>query len=125
MVERRTLAEIRVMDREIRGIANPALEGSPRGRGAVQFRIVLGLPRGRTRLYFGPPSHDPDDCQRPVCLGPGEGALLRLEMEGDLYGMVDFVLGFMATNRVGALPPAPVEELQAPREDMEGPRDAA
>lgn len=104
LVEKRTISEIRFTDGEILGIANPAPEGSPRGRAAVGFRLSPSSVKGRTYLHLGPPSGIASECRGPVCLGNDEAIFVSVENQRDLYGSIDLVLNYLETNRVAALP---------------------
>ena len=128
LVEKRTCSFIRLGNGEVAGIANPAPEGSPRGRVAVGFHLRYCTLRGRSILHLEPLV--PGDRERwgPVCLGCGDAILIGLLVERDLYGIVDFLMNFIDTNRIGALP-SPVRRLVqppagAPAGVGEGPRAA-
>ena len=102
LVESRSCAEIRFGKGEIGGIANPASEGGARGRRAVQFLLLLRPFHVHHRLHLWSPPRSDAPMWPPACLGAsGERILTTMRGDDDLYGMVDAILNYIATNRVG------------------------
>ncbi len=102
LVASRACAALRFGSDEIGGLLNPRTLGRSQLR-PLMFRLCLGRARRRLGLHLGYPQSPDPVANHRVCLGEAAEVLRSVELSGDLYGMVDTVLNFVETNRVGAV----------------------
>ncbi len=101
LVGKRACSELRLEDDKISGVVNPATDGRFQARAPLEFFLAIDAEFFRPCLYVS--GYAPGKAQRryPRCLGGGEMILLHHFRARDLYGMVDTVLNYIDTNRVG------------------------
>lgn len=102
LVTSRACATLRFGPDEISGLLNPRTLGNRQLR-PLMFRLCLGRARRRLGLHLGYPESPDQGASHRVCLGEAAEVLRSLDLSGDLFGMVDTVLNFVETNRVGTL----------------------
>lgn len=99
LVASRACGYIRISPGEITGLANPRM--AP-GFGMLPFLFRLRLPGHGEQMsldIWDPRTPEPRRAR--VCLGQATTVFLRFQKSQDIYGTVDFVLGFLETNRIG------------------------
>jgi hypothetical protein len=89
---------------EISGLLNPRTLGPWQFRPRM-FRLRLSPTGLRQGLDFWDPHKPARTGTRCACLGAADPVLRKLYGDGDLYAMVDTVLNFVETNRLGLVRP--------------------
>ncbi|MHC4140624.1 MAG: hypothetical protein ACYSUF_01665 [Planctomycetota bacterium] len=103
LVASRTCAGLCFDRGEISGLLNPRSLGRCQLR-PIMFRLRLHRADLRQGLNFWDPQKPARAGRHSVCLGAADFVLRKLYHAGDLYGMVDTVLNFVETNRIGQMP---------------------
>ena len=111
VVQQRACSWLQFDKQGITGAVNPSPQVGQRGRGAVEFRIQNAM------HHFMPEVHvwtrTGRQRNRPRCLGIGAEIIMHYQKERDPFGMVDVVLNYIDTNKVGAhrRPAVPIPAL--------------
>jgi hypothetical protein len=100
LVASRACAALRFGPDEISGLLNPRMLERCQLH-PLMFRLCMGRGGRRGGLSFWYPQRPNPSASNRVCLGEAAVVLRSLDQSGDLYGMVDTVLNFVETNRVG------------------------
>ena len=101
LVWHRACRELRFASEEIAGVVNPSPGTGSAGLAAVEFRLHLDAPYQRPALRV---SSWPSQSRRhgiPQCLGVGDTMLPELLLSGNLFSIVEMVINYVETNRLG------------------------
>ena len=100
LVASRACGYIHISPGEITGLANPRMVD---GHGIHPYLFRLRLPGQGEQMFLDLwDARIPEPRRARACLGQAATVFLRFQKMQDIYGTVDFVLGFLETNGIGA-----------------------
>jgi hypothetical protein len=104
LVASRALAAIRVGPDRVEGLINPGALGDEWRLRAAMFRLQLGYTPLHPILQTWSPLRPAPRRGHGHCLGAAQPVLHDMDIEGDIYTLIDTVINFRETNHIQAIP---------------------